>query len=367
MASSETRNFTEPEAGPSPETADSPRNLASDTDLNHSEASFREISDLLSGEFDGEITAEEGRVFSEESGDDQGVHDSDQLETLVAFHLATAGIMSEETDLYQEAREENFSLEETVERVEGREDYDPRDIMQGAYSTAKVISQLPKLVKRRPGAISAEHSSPVRHGDEVEIDQEASDSDIPLVRNGDPGGGEVYAEHDIIDDTEEDVDYELMAYALAKGMSFADRNGDVLFGFPEINFTGYDRENLEELVMAERSLVEDSDELEYAGEGVLAGAEKMESQFQGMIDEDVEVNVYNNIVEDQDGETVIEYAEMDLQGVDYPEAAEGVSGEVGDLFRASNELGRKTAELYGSWMKAGMQANPFIPTASSSR
>jgi hypothetical protein len=367
MASSEAGNFTESEAGPSPETASTPRNPASDTDLNHSEASFHEISDLLSGEFDGKISSEEGRVFSEESGDDQGVHDSEELETLVAFHLATAGIISEETALYQEARKEGLSLEETVERVEGREDYEPRNIMQGAYSTARVISQLPKLVKRRPGAISAEHSSPVRHGDEVEIDQEASDSDIPLLRNGADAEGEVYAEHDIIVDTEESVDYGLMAYALAKGMSFDDRNGDVLFGFPEINFTGYDRENLEELVMAERSLVEDSDELEYAGEGILAGAEKMESQFQGMIDEDVEVNVYKNFVEDQDGETVIEYAEMDLQGVDYPEAAGDVSGDVGDLFNASNELGRKTAELYGSWMKAGMQANPFIPTTSSSR
>jgi hypothetical protein len=367
MVSSETENFSSYRSGPSPETTDSTQNQASDTDLGHSESSFREITDLLSNDFNGEITAEDGRVFGKESGDDQGVHESGELETLVAFHLATAGIMSEKTGFYQEAREEDLSLEKTVERVEEKAGCDPRNIMQGAYSTAKVVSQLPKLVKRKPGAISAEHSSPVRHGDEVEINQEASGADIPLVKYQDGSEGEVYAEHGIIDEAEEDVDYDLMAYALAKGMSFEDRNGDVLFGFPEIRFTDYEWENLEELVMAERSLVEDSGELEYAGDEVLAGAEKMESQFQGMIDEDVEVNVYNNVLKDQEGEKVIEYAEMDLQGVEYPEAAGDVSGDVGDFFRASSELGRKTAEFYGSWMRAGMQANPFIPTATSSR
>lgn len=314
-------------------------NEAEDVDLDHSEESFRNIRTLLSGDlrnptvFDDYMS--DGKTFSKESGDDQGVHDSEDIRTHVAFHLATNGIMSQKSGLYREANAEGLSVRDTVQKIDEIEGYKPRKIVQGAYSTAKLIAQLPDIVGENIEAISASHSSPVTYGeDAVMVDESAEDDSIPLVKM-DPedvegeeiyedAEREVYAEHQVLDETDnsQDIDQELMAYALSKGMSFQDRNGDVLFGFNEINFTTYDRENLEQLKLRERTQIEevdDAESLEYLGAEILEQAEGLEETMKEAIDEDVEVNVYQNVIEDQDGEKILEYTEMDLQGAEYQE------------------------------------------------
>ena len=319
--------------------------------------------------------------FGRLSGDDQGIHADESTETHVAFHLVTNGVLSRHQGLFQNphlyldglAQEADFEDEvdalssklESGEKLKENipEDYKPERVVQGVYSTARVIAQLPDLVGGvHPRAVSAEHSRPVHYGGEfVAADPVEEDGRIPLRKSEKPGKvldgqGEVFAEHEVLAErgdevSEEEIDYELMAYALTKGMSFEERNGDVLLAFPYIEFTDYDRDELNELNLAERTLLEDEadiEDLEYVESDILEQVEGTEGYMRSEIeDESVEVNLYRNILTDQDGEKVLEYGEIDLQGVDYPESTPSVAEPFRELISVANPFNTLGQNVFG--------------------
>lgn len=278
-----------------------PTNEAQDVDLQHSTDDYETIIDILEGSGIGEghsFSTEETHEFSKASGDDQGVHDNLNPRTIRDFHSRTGGIMADNPEAYRNGEVERGEIQE-------RE----RFIVQGALASSMLIANIDELVKRSPKSISAMHNRPVKHhprgSHEAEADQDLNllvdEYDIPA------------ATHEVLEyDEEADIDYAGNMYALSKGMGFEDRNGDVLLGFLEINMTEYDFEDLEGLYMDERTLIEDSEQLE-SYEDDIPDAEAMNLDHIG------DVNAYRNSVVDQDGEEVVEYVELNLQGVEYEE------------------------------------------------
>jgi hypothetical protein len=324
---------SEPEGSAASQTLETPSpqdsghlNEAHDVDLEHSEEDYETIREILDGSEiqDGhEFSTEETHRFSQASGDDQGVHDNLNPRTIRNFHEQTAGIMADNPSAYRDG-------EVSVGDLDERE----RFIVQGALATSMVVSSLPELMKRNPTSISAMHNRPVKHhprdSHTAEIDEDLNllveEYDIPA------------ATHEVLEyDEDADIDYAGNMYALSKGMSFDDRNGDVLLGFLEINMTDYDFQDLEELHLDERTLVEDAEELEFY-EGDIPDAEAMNLDHVG------DVNAYRNTVVDQTGEEVVEYVELNLQDVEYEEADD-----------SAQKLARAYRNLVGTMMESGVK------------
>lgn len=287
-------------------------------DLQHSTQDWKEMRELLQQqqiEEGHQFDSEQVKRYAEIGGDDQRIHVEDDQGFIQDFHDATSHIMSEDSE-------------------------PQRNIVHGALTASMATSRLPEAMKRNPTKISARFPAPAYHS--------SQGSDYGVME-GTSSGQEVSAgvkgkedrtalQLDVLEtDPGSDIDYEAMMYAVSKGMGFQDREGDVLLGFPEIEFTEYDIVDAEELYL-ERDILRQED-----------------SEAMGL-DEIGDVTTYENTVVDQNGDTVVTYQETDLEIEDFPEENSLVES-YSDFWSSTAEA---NARIAGANVRAVASMNPFL-------
>lgn len=269
-------------------------------DLEHSQEDWHTVQDLLDEEESShEFTNEEVLKFAEASGDDQDIHVNDNRYALSRFHRKTEDLLNEEN-------KENSN------------------IVHGVLTLSYPISNMDSDLKRNPSKLSAVCPNPVYHSSEesesinwsynnqVNVSTPERDKDVAYIT---------------IEEFNQDInpEYDFMMYAVSKGMGFDDRTGDVLLGFPEIEFTDASADETSELYNL-RSLKREED------------AEKIGLDHIG------DVEVYENTIVNQNAEPVVSYDERILDIENYP--SDNIASTFTDTYISGLESARDVGEAF---------------------